>query len=331
MQKKILITGASGFVGSHLVEEALHRGLDVYAGVRRTSSRQYLQDERIRFFEMNFADVGGMTKQLGEEQFDYIVHNAGVVSAPKLEDYYRVNCDFVKNFTTALQDAGAVPKKFTFISSLAATGPASNEDLTDFLTLEREPQPINAYGKSKLAAEQHLDSLPDFPYLNLRLTAVYGPREREILTFFKVLNQGIEGYIGSKHQHLTFVYVKDLAKLVVDATLSQHERATYFVSDGDHHPATNLGKYGKQILRKKALKVHVPLGLVRGIAWALENLGKLTGSYPPLNLEKVHILSSLNWKCDIAPIRKDFNFQPKYDLEKGLAETLEWYRKEGWL
>lgn len=329
--KKILITGASGFVGSHLVEEALDRGLNVYAGVRKTSSRQFLKDNRINFFEMNFADVEDMTKKLKAEKFDYIVHNAGVVSAPKLEDYYRVNCEFVKNFTTALYAAESIPEKFIFISSLAATGPASNKDLTDFLKLEDEPDPINAYGKSKLAAEQHLENLDGFPYINLRLTAVYGPREKEILTFFKLLNKGLEGYIGTKKQHLTFIYVKDLAKLVVDAIHSSFEQKTYFVSDGDHHPATNLGKYGKQVLNKKTFKLHVPLGLVRGIAYLLENIGKITGSYPPLNLEKVHILSSLNWKCDINPIKEDFNFQPQYDLEKGLEETLEWYRLNKWI
>lgn len=329
--KKILITGASGFVGSHLVEEALRRGLDVYAGVRKKSSRQYLKDERINFFELNFANVTDMAEKLKTINFDYIVHNAGVVSAPKLEDYFRVNCDYVKNFTDAIYTSGHLPKKFTFISSLAASGPASNEDLTDFLKLEDEPNPINAYGKSKLAAEKHLESSADFPYLNMRLTAVYGPREKEILTFFKLLNKGLEGYIGTKKQDLTFIYVKDLVKLIIDATLSPYERATYLVSDGNYHPATDLGKYGKKILNKKSLKIHVPVGLVRGIAYLLENMGKLTGSYPPLNLEKVHILSSLNWKCDINPIKKDFNFQPQYDLEKGVKETIEWYKKNKWL
>lgn len=280
---------------------------------------------------MNFADVAGMREKLKTNKFDYIVHNAGVVSAPKLEDYFRVNYDFVKNFTTALYEAKNIPEKFVFISSLAATGPASNSDLTDFLKLDDEPAPINAYGKSKLAAEKHLESLPGFPYINLRLTAVYGPREREILTFFKLLNKGIEGYIGTKKQHLTFVYVKDLTKLVIDAALSQQKRTTYFVSDGEHHPASDLGKYGKAALKKRALKLNVPTSLVRGIAYILENTGKITGSYPPLNMEKVHILSSLNWKCDINPIKKDFNFQPQYDLEKGIEETLEWYKKNKWL
>ena len=329
--KKILITGASGFVGSHLVEEALRRGLEVYAGVRKTSSRQFLKDERINFFEMDFTDVENMSEKLRAEKFDYIVHNAGIVSAPKLEDYFRVNYEYVKNFTTALYQSESIPEKFIFISSLAATGPASNDDLTDFLKLDDEPKPINAYGKSKLAAEKHLENLPGFPYVNLRLTAVYGPREKEILTFFKLLNKGIEAYIGTKKQDLTFIYVKDLAKLVIDAVLSPHERKTYFVSDGEHHPVTHLGKYGKPVLNKKTLRFHVPLGLVRGIAYLLENMGKITGSYPPLNMEKVIILGSLNWKCDINPIREDFNFQPQYDLEKGVTETLEWYKKEKWI
>jgi len=329
--KKILITGASGFVGSHLVEEALGRGLDVSAGVRKTSSREFLQDERIRFLELDFADKEALAQKLKSGQFDFIIHSAGIVSAPKLEDYYRVNFDYSKNFVDAMIDMGAVPEKFTYISSLASYGPASATDLTDFLKEEQTPAPINTYGKAKLKSERYLQSLEKFPYVIIRPTAVYGPREKEILTFFKLLNNSIEGYIGSRDQRLTFIYVKDLARVILDATLSQHARKAYFISDGGHYPQWDLGKYGRRLLNKSALRVHVPVGLVRSIAWLLEQGGKLTSSYPALNLEKVRILESMNWQCDIEPAINDLNFSPVYSLEKGLEETLVWYKKNGWL
>ncbi|TAK45788.1 MAG: NAD(P)-dependent oxidoreductase [Saprospiraceae bacterium] len=327
--KKILVTGASGFVGSFLVEECLRRNLQVYAGVRKTSSRKYLQDERTRFLEMDFSDKNLLKEQMQRERFDYIIHNAGVVSAPKLEDYWRVNFEYPKNLTEAL--AGCAPAKFTFISSLAAYGPASSEDLTDFLKEEDTPKPINTYGKSKLATEQHLAGLQDLPYIIIRPAGVYGPREQEIFTFFKLLDRHMEGYIGFRRQHLTFIYVKDLARVVVDATLSQHTHKAYFVSDGQYYSQWDLGKVAKDIIKKPTLRFHVPLTLVRAVAWLMERMGKGDGKYPALNLEKVRILESLNWKCDLQPLKEDMNFKPEYTLEQGIAEAIQWYKKEGWM
>jgi len=327
--KKILVTGASGFVGSFLVEECLRRNLQVYAGVRKTSSRKYLQDERTRFLEMDFSDKNLLKEQMQRERFDYIIHNAGVVSAPKLEDYWRVNFEYPKNLMEAL--AGCTPAKFTFISSLAAYGPASNEDLTDFLKEEDTPKPINTYGKSKLATEQHLAGLQDLPYIIIRPAGVYGPREQEIFTFFKLLDRHMEGYIGFRRQHLTFIYVKDLARVVVDATLSQHTHKAYFVSDGQYYSQWDLGKVAKSIIKKPTLRFHVPLTLVRAVAWLMERRGKGDGKYPALNLEKVRILESLNWKCDLQPLKEDMNFKPEYTLEQGIAEAIQWYKKEGWM
>ena len=329
--KKILITGASGFVGSHLVEEALRRDLDVYAGIRKTSSREFLKDERINFIELNFTNQDQLANQMKRKQFDYIIHNAGVVTAPRLEDYWRVNYEYVKNFADAIIASGDMPEKFTFISSAASYGPANAEDLTDFLTEDDEPNPINTYGKAKLKAERYLAQLPGFPYVTIRPTGVYGPREKEILTFFKLINRNIEGYIGTRRQHLAFVYVKDLARVVLDATTSSISRKSYFVSDGRYYAQWDLGKAVKRILNKKTLRVHVPTGFVRGIAWTMEQIGKSRGKYPALNLEKVRILESVNWKCDIEPLKEDLNFKPQYDLDEGLVETLAWYKENGWL
>ncbi|MEZ4952295.1 MAG: NAD(P)-dependent oxidoreductase [Saprospiraceae bacterium] len=329
--KKILITGASGFVGSHLVEEALSRNLQVYAGIRKNSSRQFLQDSRIHFFEMNFSKTDELKEKLNNAKFDYIIHNAGIVSAPKLKDYYTVNFDYLKNLIEALNASDSIPEKFIYISSLASYGPASSTDLSDFLKEEDAKKPINTYGKSKLKAEEFIYSQNDLPYIIIRPTAIYGPREKEILTFFKLINKNIEGYIGFKKQHLTFIYVKDLTKTILDATLSRVSQKSYFISDGNYYSQTDLGKYAKQLLSKKTFRMHVPVSLVRGIAWLLEQPAKITGNYPALNLEKVSILESMNWKCDLTALKEDLNFKPQYNLEKGLEETLQWYKKNGWL
>ncbi|MEY3367073.1 MAG: hypothetical protein RI973_228 [Bacteroidota bacterium] len=330
--KKILITGASGFVGSHLVEESLRRDLEVFAGVRASSSRDFLRDERIRFVELNFADTAQLANAVKTHRFDYIIHNAGIVSAPRPEDYWKVNCEYVKNFANAILAAGHQPEKFTFISTAASYGPASPDDLTDFITEDREPRPINTYGKAKLEAERFLTQLHDFPYVILRPTGVYGPREREIFTFFQFINRNIEAYIGFRRQHLALVYIKDLVRVALDATTTAAvTQKSYFVSDGRYYAQRDLGAAARKILRKRTLRFHIPATLIRSVAWLMEQLYKNSGSYPALNLEKVRILESINWKCDIEPLREDLNFQPQYDLEEGLAETLAWYKENGWL
>jgi nucleoside-diphosphate-sugar epimerase len=119
--------------------------------------------------------------------------------------------------------------------------------------------------------------------------------------------------------------------VVADATLSQHTRKAYFVSDGQYYSQRDLGKVAKGIIKKPTLRFHVPLTLVRVVAWVMERIGKGTGRYPALNLEKVRILESLNWKCDLQPLKEDLNFKPEYTLEQGVAEAIQWYKKEGWM
>lgn len=329
--KKILITGASGFIGGFLVEEALNRNLEVHAGVRPSSKRTWLQDSRIHFFENNFSDIPGLTEKLRQEKFDYIIHNAGTVAAKKKEDFFWVNCQFVKNFVQAIQASETPLKKFVFISSIAASGPASSENLSAHLTPDSIPSPVTTYGESKLAAEKFLKEIPNFPYIILRPTAVYGPREQEIFAFFKILNLHLETYIGFQKQHLTFIYVKDLVKVILDALLSDLQQKLYFITDGNHYPSQDLGRIGKEVLNKKTLKIHFPIGLAKIVARIVEAASKIIGANPALDMEKVNELSAMNWKCDLTTLKKDLNFSPKYDLETGLKEALIWYKENKWL
>ncbi|MFK7932801.1 MAG: NAD-dependent epimerase/dehydratase family protein [Saprospiraceae bacterium] len=329
--KKILITGASGFIGSTLVEEALkHEDWDVHAGVRTTSSRKYLTDQRIRFFEMNFSDVAELTEKLQAARFDYIIHNAGATAVPKKADYFRINTDYVKNLVQAQQATSQTLEKFVFMSSLAAYGPADNFP-NQKVEARYKPQPIDTYGESKLAAEQFLQSQTNLPHLIFRPTAVFGPRDKDIFQFFEIINRGLEAYIGTQEQRATFIYVKDLVRLVIAATRSEVQQKSYFVADGNIYQTEDLGKHAKALLNKKTFKLKIPTGVVRVIAALLETGGKLTNTYPALNKEKVKILSAASWHCDVEPLHRDFNFQPQYNLETGLQETLKWYKENNWL
>jgi nucleoside-diphosphate-sugar epimerase len=333
--KNILITGASGFIGSFLVEEGLKRDYQVFAGIRKTSSKEYLRDPSIRFIEFDFSSVDRIFKILEEcklqnLRFDYIIHNAGLTKAQKKEDYYRVNSQNTQNFIEALALAGMIPQKFIFISSLAAYGPG-NPLTFDPVKLSDIPNPIELYGKSKHEAEKYIQSLEDFPWIIVRPTGVYGPREKDYFVFFKTIDRGLETYIGSRKQVLTFIYVKDLVRLIFDILPTQVQRKSFFVSDGNEYDTTTFAAIAKKHLRKKTIKLVIPSGIVKQIAFSLEKIYGIWGKIPTLNTDKFKVLSSTNWKCEIEPLHTEFGFHAEYDLDKGVQETIEWYKKNKWL
>ncbi len=331
----ILITGASGFIGSFLVEEGLKQGYQVYAGIRKSSSREYLQDSRIQFIEFDFSTTEKVTETLesckkNNLRFDYIVHNAGLTKARKKEDFHNVNCLNTVHFIEALMQTGMVPEKFIFVSSLAAYGPG-NPLTGEPVRLADEPKPIELYGKSKLAAERYITSLNDFPWLIVRPTGVYGPKEKDYFVFFQTISRGMEPYIGFKKQILTFIYVRDLVRFIFLAMTSVHVQKAYFVADGKEYPSELFAEITKKALGKKTIRFTVPLFIVKSIAIVGENLAGLWGSIPTLNTDKYNVLRSTNWRCEVEPLERDFGFTAEYDLEKGVGETLTWYKKEGWL
>ena len=331
----VLITGASGFIGSFLSEEGIKRGYNIYAGVRKKSPRKYLTDPALKFIELDFSSVDALVRTLEEYKstgirFRYIIHGAGVTKARRKDDFMRVNYGNTRNFIDALIASGMGPDKFILVSSLAAYGPGDPSTMLPVMLSDR-PNPVDEYGKSKLAAEQYLASRSDIPWIILRPTGVYGPREKDYFVFFKTVNSGIETYIGRQEQILTFIYVKDLVSLVFDALASSVSRKSYFVSDGREYTGHEFAAITKRHLGKKTLKITLPSGLVRGIAFCTEKVSSLWGTVPTLNTDKFKILNSKNWRCEVEPLRRDFHFEARYDLDRGVKETLDWYFLEGWL
>jgi nucleoside-diphosphate-sugar epimerase len=331
----VLITGASGFIGSFLVEEGLKRNYEVYAGIRRTSSKEYLKDPRIHFAEFDFSSVEKITKTLSDLKdqnirFEYIIHNAGLTKAQKKEEYSKVNYLNTRNFIEALQHTGMVPEKFIFMSSLAAYGPGDPKTMEP-VRLKDTPRPIELYGKSKLEAETYITSLVDFPWLIFRPTGVYGPREKDYYVFFQTINRGMETYIGRAKQVLTFIYVRDLVRVIYDSLPSAVIRKAYFVTDGKEYDTELFSAITKRHLNKKTVRLVFPPSVVKGIAFSLEKFMGFFGKIPTLNTDKYNVMSSTNWRCEVEPLQHDFNFVAQYDLDKGVKETVEWYKNEGWL
>ncbi len=323
--KKILITGASGFIGSFLVEEALSRGYDVYAGVRKSSSKEYLQNPAIHFIEFDFSNKENIKKQL--LQFDYIIHAAGVTKSCNEQDFDLINYQYTVNFIEALQETNQTPDKFIFISSLAVYGPGDGTKPTP-IKVSDEKKPITLYGHSKLKTEKYIQTLANFPYLVFRPTGVYGPREKDFYVMYKTVKSGIETYIDTKEQHLTFVYVKDLTKVFFDAIASDITNKTYFVTDLKMYTAQDLNNYVKKALQVKTITIVFPRLLVKGLAYLSEKFSCLfTGKVATLNTEKYKEIIQKNWLCESAELVNDFDYQPQYDLEKGINETIQWYKK----
>jgi nucleoside-diphosphate-sugar epimerase len=337
MRKKILITGASGFIGGFLIEEALAGGYETWAGVRASSNLDHLQDPRIHRIDLSYGDKEKLTRQLirfvsEHGAWDYILHNAGLTKALDRKDFFRVNAGYTRNFIEALAAAGCEPKKFLLMSSLSSYGKGNEQT---FAPIRRDdPQrPDSDYGKSKLEAEYFLRRQSHFPYVILRPTGVYGPGEKDYFMEIKSIRSGFDFTAGLTPQRISFIYVKDLAWAALSAARNEAILNThYFVSDGNTYTDTEFARLIQEILgKKRLLRIRIPMGWVFIACLCSGWIGKLLGKTMTLNRDKYFILKGRNWICDSAPLWQDLDMKPAYDLRRGLEESIEWYRKEGWL
>jgi UDP-glucose 4-epimerase len=328
MKKRVLITGASGFVGYHLVEEALANNLEVFVAVRKSSKTSQLNNFDIQYTYPDFSNIISLKKELKEKQYDYIIHAAGVTSARSKKEYDTINADYTYNLAAAAVAADVNLKGFVLISSLAAVGPL--DKLNGIITEETPPHPITAYGKSKLLAEEKLRSITSLNYTILRPTAVYGPRDTGIYIFFKQLKKGIEPYIGNNDQKLSFIYVKDLARAAIKALYISNQN-TYNLSDGNFYGKYELAEIAKIVLDLKTVKFHLPVNFVKILAIISEKVSSLGNKSAILNVEKVDELSAVNWSCAIDKAKYDLGYNPLYNLDTGLKQTLNWYKTNKWL
>lgn len=330
--KKLLITGAGGFIGGFLVEEALEQGYEVFAGIRKSSSKKYLNDKRIKFIELDYENIDKLKTQIADfknndADLHYVIHNAGVTKSIDKNDFEKVNYQYTRNLIEALISANIKLDKFIFISSLAVFGPGNASTCTPIQNTDSK-RPISLYGKSKLNAEKFIESMNDFPHIIFRPTGVYGAREKDYFVMYKMLNNGLETYIGTQNQYITFAYINDVKRLVISALSSNINKGSYFVTDGNYYSSKEFSDIVKAELNKKTLKIVLPKFIVKPIAYISESISKLTGKISTLNTEKYKEISQKNWLCDSTQTFIDFDFQPQYNLQRGVKETIEWCKKE---
>ncbi|XVJ66370.1 MAG: NAD(P)-dependent oxidoreductase [Lacibacter sp.] len=327
MKEKVLITGASGFLGFHLIEAALANNLDVYAAVRIGSNIDHLKNLPITFAYPDFTNLFKLRNEIIAGQYDYIIHAAGLTKGKNEEEYNMVNAQYSLTLGKAAQTPQASIKKFVFISSLAAVGPLDKySNNINELTPEN---PVTSYGKSKLLAEGMLQQLT-LPLIILRPTAVYGPRDKDIFIMFKAIKRGVEIYLGKQNQRLSFIYVKDVANLAIAALFSDR-KGVYNITDGNNYTRYDLAIYLKQYLNQKTIKFHLSKNVVKITAFILEYSMRMFNKTSVLNREKLNELLANNWACDIKKAKNELGFVPKYDLDKGLKESVDWYRQNKWL
>ena len=324
MKKKVLITGASGFVGYHLVQEALANDLEVVAAVRPSSKVDHLQSLPISFSTLDYTNVQKLAGDLKEKSYHYIIHAAGLTKAGSRQEYDKVNAVFTRNMALAVKEAGIALEKFVLISSLAALGPARPDQPC------QPAGPLTAYGHSKLLAEQYLEQV-DIPQIILRPTAVYGPRERDIFLMLKAINRGFELYIGRFEQQLSFIHVSDLSAVAIKSLASPISNRSYVLSDGLSYDRYTLGNITREALGKKTIRLHLPVGFTKLTVSAVETLFSLAGKIPTVNREKLNELTAANWFYGIDEAKRDLGFEPRYNLQEGIQQTLRWYKQERWI
>lgn len=330
---KILITGASGFIGSFIVEEALKQGFETWAAVRKSSSKEYLQDERIHFIELNLSSKAQLIEQLRPHQFDYVVHAAGVTKCLNKADFRRINTEGTKNLVDALLDLQMPLKRFVFLSSLSVFGAIKEQLPYDEIREDDTPKPNTEYGRSKLEAERYIDSIGSrLPYIILRPTGVYGPREKDYFMMAKSIKQHIDFAVGYQRQDITFVYVTDVVQAVFLALEKGETGRKYFLSDGQVYQSTTFSDLiHEELGRPWWLRITAPVWVLRVVTFFGEYIGHMTGKVTALNNDKYNILRQRNWRCDIEPARRELGFEPKVQLKEGVKTTIQWYKDHKWL
>ena len=333
--KRVLVVGAGGFAGGFMVSEGLRRGYEVWAGVRATTSRKWLDDERIHFIELDFDKPHGWADSLRValpegEKWDYIVYNLGATKVVRYLDFNRINYEYIRDFINALKIAEMVPEKFLYMSSLSAMGPGDERRYTPF-TEEMIPSPNTRYGSSKLKAEVCLYS-SGIPYIIFRATGIYGPRDHDYFLMFESVKKGFDFSVGFRKQMLTFIYVEDLARAVYDALEKAPTGEVYNISEPRAYTQKEFRKIcAREIGKKVVIPVRVPVWGLKVVSWVVEKIGMLRMKPSTLNSDKYHIMKQRNWNVDVSKACRDFGFKPEVALEEGVRKSVAWYKTEGWL
>lgn len=330
MKKSILIIGAGGFIGGFIAKAALDRGYDTWVGVRQSTSRRYLTDERLKFVVLDYDDCDAMASALKASapesgKWDYMIWNLGATKCANFADFNRINYQYVRDFVLMIQRENLVPERFLFMSSLSALGAADEIGYTP-LDSKTIPNPNTRYGLSKIKAETFFDTQVDFPWIIFRPTGVYGPHEQDYLMMIKSIDAHWDFGVGYRKQMLTFIYVDDLVEAMFDALAAGVVHKKYIISEPRAYTQAEFRRIVANALgRKFVIPVKLPLWTAYIASIVAEKWGVARMKPSTLNRDKFKIMRQRNWNCDVSDAVNDFGFKARYSLQRGIEETVKAY------
>jgi nucleoside-diphosphate-sugar epimerase len=326
---KVLLTGANGFVGSHILDSLHARGLATVALLRRASNQRFIQVHlpRLEVRVGSLSDPQSLDAALRD--VTHVIHCAGCTKALRQSEFYEVNQAGTRNVVEAVNRQQGRIQRLVHLSSLAAGGPASPDQPAREDDL---PHPVSEYGRSKLAGEQELHDVCKTESVILRPPAVYGPRDEAFLPLFKAVKAHILPRFGGGRQALSLVFAEDLAEAV--ATCLTHPAAagkTFYVASSEVTTARAVAGEIAEQMKTWTMPLSLPTVALWPLCCLQETFSWLTRRPSVLSRQKYAELRAPGWVCDPTRLRQEVGFVGGTALKNGIAKTLAWYRQEGWL
>lgn len=324
--RKALVTGGTGFIGSHLVKSLLKEGWAVRCLVRETSSRRFLPRDGLEFSTGTLSNKKSLEKSLAG--ITTVFHLAGMIKGKTREELFDTNRQGTRNLLEAARQSADSLDQFILVSSLAAAGPSPDGHL---LNEDEIARPVSFYGESKLAAEREAERFSnDLPITIFRPPAVYGPRDTETLRLIKLAGSGLRFIPGGAENIFSTIHVTDLVNaLLLASRRSDRRLRVYFIGDGKEHHWRETFSIIRESLGKSTFSITIPWGPARATIKILARL--FPRSAAGFYLDKINEMNHNYWVCSITRAQDELGFKPQYDLKEGLLATIRWYRTEGWL
>jgi nucleoside-diphosphate-sugar epimerase len=326
--KTLLVTGATGFIGSHVLEAYKPHGVRLRALVRKESAMQLLEAQGISCVRGSLEDPQALRAAMAGA--DGVLHLAAAKEGRTIDDYQRANVMGTQAVVDAMLAAEPRPKRLVYLSSLAAVGPARDGRP---VTREDFPQPLTAYGRTKLAGEKVCEAAAnELEVAILRAPGVYGPRDRDIFTFFRMASFGVVALPTGPVRRLQMIHAADLARALLLAATGESARGVYHVAEGRSYEWAEMARLvAEAVGRPRAVFLPLPGPLLSFAAAASETLAGSFGKSTIFNRDKARELLAPGWLCETELALRDFQFEAQIPLASGLRDTAQWYKEHKWL